>query len=90
MLIGDAAVGKTALRNQYMFHEVPQNLKPTIGAEFATEVVALSDEVKVKVQLWDTAGQEKYLAMVPAYCFPITNGKIDTIETLWAPWWCST
>ena len=45
---------------------VPKHSAPTIGVEFATKVIQLKNEVYVKAQIWDTAGQEKYRAMTAA------------------------
>ena len=67
MLIGDAAVGKTFLLSRYIKGTVPRQSSPTIGVEFSTKLVQLpGSDVKVKAQLWDTAGQEKYRAMTAA------------------------
>ncbi len=67
VLIGDASVGKTFLLNRYIRNTVPKKPAPTIGVEFATKIVTLRDNVLVKAQVWDTAGQEKYKAMTAAY-----------------------
>ena len=67
VLIGDTGVGKTCLLNQYVKGKLPKQKVPTIGVEFCTKTVLLKDNTKVMAQLWDTAGQEKYRAMVAAY-----------------------
>jgi len=66
VLVGDAAVGKTCLLNRYIKGTIPKQKTPTIGVEFATKVVQLKNDITVKAQLWDTAGQEKYRAMTAA------------------------
>lgn len=40
---------------------------PTIGVEFHCKVFELKDGSKVKFQLYDTAGQEKYRSIVATY-----------------------
>ena len=65
--MGDAAVGKTCLLNRYIKGTIPKQKTPTVGVEFATKAVQLQDNVMVKAQLWDTAGQEKYRAITAAY-----------------------
>lgn len=61
----------------------PSEIAPTIGASFSTFKIKL-EEGKVKMQIWDTAGQEKFRAMTPMYyrnanaallVFDITNYK---------------
>ena len=66
LLIGDASVGKTFLLNRYIKEKLPKRTGPTIGVEFATKIVALKNNVFIKAQVWDTAGQEKYKAMTAA------------------------
>ena len=66
MLIGDASVGKTFLLNRYIKDTIPKRQGPTIGVEFATKIVPLKNNVYIKAQVWDTAGQEKYKAMTTA------------------------
>ena len=63
-MIGDVHVGKTSLLTRYQKEDqVPRNQGPTIGVEFATKQVTVKDGEKVKAQIWDTAGQEKYRAI---------------------------
>lgn len=40
---------------------------PTIGLEFCTKIVNLKDGSEIKVQLFDTAGQEKYRSVISNY-----------------------
>lgn len=65
VLLGDGAVGKTALRLQYMGHGFQSSYLSTIGADFALKEVKTNhpktnQEVSVKLQIWDLAGQQHY------------------------------
>ena len=40
--------------------------KPTIGIDFLCRNITLNSQT-YRLQLWDTAGQEKYKSLVPAY-----------------------
>ena len=43
-------------------------MEPTIGVEYATKNMLLKDGSGiVKVQIWDTAGSEKYHSITTAY-----------------------
>ena len=53
-------VGKTSLISQYIKKIFPENPLPTIAIEFTTKILKLRDGEKIKMQIWDTAGQEKY------------------------------
>lgn len=59
ILAGDASVGKTNLVHRFVkgTQEDTKNISPTIGVEFATRIVTLSDQKRIKTQIWDTAGQ---------------------------------
>jgi GTPase SAR1 family protein len=43
VLLGDQGVGKTHLLNRYIKRQVPKNLTPTIGVEFANATVELRE-----------------------------------------------
>lgn len=62
-MIGDSNTGKTSLIESFCRQKVPLVPKPTIGVEFTSQTVMIDDKKKVKVQIWDTAGQEKYKAV---------------------------
>jgi small GTP-binding protein len=66
--MGDTSVGKTSLLNVYMKGVFPDKNLPTIGVEFASKLITLKDNSKIKIQIFDTAGQEKYRSIVSNYC----------------------
>ena len=58
VLVGEAAVGKTALVHRYMKNTMPpETLKATVAVEFGKRSVIVEHRrLKVQVVLWDTAG----------------------------------
>jgi len=58
MVIGDVAVGKTALVKQYVNKNFELNYKATIGADFLVKDILVEDQL-VCLQIWDTAGFER-------------------------------
>ncbi|XP_031628180.1 vacuolar protein sorting-associated protein 21 [Contarinia nasturtii] len=66
VVLGSQGVGKSSLIKQYICEMNASDIAPTIGASFSTFKVKL-EEGKVKMQIWDTAGQEKFRAMTPMY-----------------------
>ena len=60
ILVGDMGVGKSSLISQYTKKEFPESPIPTIAIEFTTKIIKMINGDKVKMQIWDTAGQEKY------------------------------
>ena len=66
ILIGDSAVGKTNIMNKYLKGKFLENSRATVGVEFGTKLFNISEH-KIKAQIWDTAGQEKYRSITSAY-----------------------
>ncbi|KZV89036.1 ras-domain-containing protein [Exidia glandulosa HHB12029] len=66
VIIGDSGVGKTNLLSRFTRNEFSIDSKSTIGVDFATKFINISDKT-VKAQLWDTAGQDRYRAITAAY-----------------------
>ena len=66
VLLGDAGVGKTSIAQFFTTGKAPQFPDSTIGAAFSRRHVEVDGEI-VRVELWDTAGQEKYRALAPMY-----------------------
>lgn len=67
ILTGDSAVGKTNLLTRFAHNEFHFDTKSTIGVEFGTKTFEVDDGKVVKVQIWDSAGQERYRALMSAY-----------------------
>ena len=60
-LLGDAAVGKTSLINQFVENTFQEDYKPTLGANIIRKDVILEEfNAKCRLIVWDLAGQEKY------------------------------
>ena len=66
MILGDSAVGKTSILKQYVNKVFTGQYKVTIGSDFLTKDLIVENE-KLKLQIWDTAGQEKYISLGLAY-----------------------
>ena len=66
VVIGDSGVGKTNLVSQFIDHNFLLDQKPTVGVEFATKTVKISEQ-DIRCQIWDTAGQERFRAVTKAY-----------------------
>ena len=59
LMLGESAVGKTSLFRRFTGN--PQDKPtPTIGAEYKQKLVQLENGQTMKIQLWDTAGTERY------------------------------
>lgn len=65
-LMGPASVGKTSLLIRFTKDHFVSDDTPTVGAAFASTVMKTSKGV-ITLNIWDTAGQEKYRSLVPQY-----------------------
>jgi len=60
-MLGSAAVGKTSLINRYVEGSFSENYMPTLGANIIRKDVKLDNSnAKIRLIIWDLAGQEKY------------------------------
>ena len=66
ILIGNSGVGKSCLLFQFIEDKFKGNLEPTIGIEFGTKVMRSMGKV-VRLQIWDSAGQENYRSITRSY-----------------------
>lgn len=66
IVIGDAAVGKTSIIQQFCFQTFEKEVESTVGSLFVSKEFETSDG-RVQLNIWDTAGQEKYRSLIPMY-----------------------
>lgn len=65
--IGDCGAGKTALIRRFMFNKFELNYKSTIGIDCVVKMANISDKMKIKINIWDTAGQEMFSILPKNY-----------------------
>ncbi|CAD8110936.1 unnamed protein product [Paramecium primaurelia] len=66
ILIGDTGVGKSCLLLQFIDKRFRQKHEVTIGVEFGAKLIEL-DGLNIKLQIWDTAGQESFRSITRSY-----------------------
>ena len=66
IIIGDPAVGKSCLTNQAIKNKFEELYSCTVGFEFLTFTLKLDDKI-VKLQIWDTCGQEVYRSLISSF-----------------------
>uniref|UniRef100_M0RDE4 small monomeric GTPase n=1 Tax=Rattus norvegicus TaxID=10116 RepID=M0RDE4_RAT len=74
ILLGESAMGKSSLVLRFVkwqFHEYQES---TIGAAFLTQTVCV-DDTRVKFEIWDTAGRERYHSLSPMYYRGVGGGQ---------------
>lgn len=72
LMIGDSDIGKTCLLCRFANDTFDTKHGSTIGIDFKMKTVLIADR-KVRIQIWDTAGQEKY-DTITKQCYRRTQG----------------
>ena len=65
-IIGDYGVGKTSIVSRYTNDRYYEGESPTLGVDFLHKIIDYKEN-KYKLQIWDTAGQEKFESIVKSY-----------------------
>ena len=66
IFVGDAGVGKTTIINRINDNEYQSTYEATIGVDFYPKKINFRGN-EITLQIWDTAGQEKYRGLIPSY-----------------------
>ena len=66
ILIGDVAVGKTSIINSLLGQKFSDEYEPSIGVDFFSKTISYKGK-PIKLQIWDSAGQEKFKSLIPNY-----------------------
>ncbi|XP_062570959.1 uncharacterized protein LOC134232984 [Saccostrea cucullata] len=72
VIIGDSGVGKTSVAQRFVDDTFYDYTPASVGASYFIKHLEIEDR-KVYFQIWDTAGQENFRALVPMY---LRNAKI--------------
>ena len=67
LLLGDSEVGKSCFLMRYSDNVFIENYITTIGLDYKLKYVQLESGETIKVQLWDTAGQDRYRTIAKNY-----------------------
>ena len=66
IVIGDSSVGKSSLTLRGTKDNFKDYYTPTIGFEFLSFNIRIKDQI-VKLQIWDTCGQEVYRSLISSF-----------------------
>jgi len=67
IIIGDTGVGKSCLLLQFTDRRFQPVHDLTIGVEFGARMITAIDGKQIKLQIWDTAGQESFRSITRSY-----------------------
>ena len=66
IFVGDAATGKTSIINRIIDNPFNDTYEVSIGIDFMSKNIRFRGQ-NTKIQIWDSAGQEKYKGLIPSY-----------------------
>ena len=67
LLLGDSTVGKTCILMQYTDKTFQDVHMSTIGLDYRLRSMTLKNGKNIKLQIWDTAGQDRFRAITKNY-----------------------
>lgn len=66
IFVGDAGVGKTSIIARIIDNPFSDAYEMSIGVDFCSKNIRYRGQ-NIKLQIWDSAGQEKYKGLIPSY-----------------------
>ena len=66
ILIGDSGVGKTNILNRLVNNKFNDKYNPSLSLEYNNHSIKINNYI-IRMQIWDTAGQEKYNSIISNY-----------------------
>ena len=64
IIFGDAKVGKSCISIKFVENTFVNNYISTVGNEFHYFNIKIFNEAVIKLQIWDTCGQEVYRSII--------------------------
>ena len=94
VLLGETGVGKTSIITRYIANSFSQVVMTSTGSSFFSKKIEINDNKRVKLQIWDTAGQEKYRSLAKIFyqsasvailVYDVTlKNTFDNLKEFWA------
>ncbi len=67
ILVGDTGVGKSSILLKYTEEKFTHEHHVTVGVDFRSKFIKFEDRAMIKLQIWDTAGQETFGSIVRSF-----------------------
>ena len=66
IFVGDDGTGKTSIINRIIVNPFNESYETSIGIDFMSKNIKFKGKT-IKIQIWDSAGTEKYKGLIPSY-----------------------
>jgi Ras-related protein Rab-1A len=67
ILLGDSGVGKTSITGRYVDSSFKEAYQATIQVEKRMKIINEDDKTSLRLNIWDTAGQEKFRSITRSF-----------------------
>lgn len=84
VLLGESGVGKSSIAMRYVNNTFSEAFEVTIGGGYLQQIVRLREGASLKLDIWDTGGQERFRSLLQMYyrdadaaliTYDVTNDK---------------
>ena len=66
IVLGNSNVGKSSIINRICLEKFDSSINPTISVDFKNYLIKINEKI-IRIQIWDTAGQEQFKSIVKQY-----------------------
>jgi len=67
VILGDQSSGKTCIIQRAMNDTFQKEYEETLGVDLFTKTISTEKNKDIRLQVWDTSGQERFKASIPSY-----------------------
>ena len=67
VLLGDESSGKTSVIRRAIEDKFSKEYEATLGVDLFTKTISIPDRKDIRLQVWDTSGQERFKTSIPSY-----------------------
>ena len=60
LILGNSGTGKTALVRRSVHDFFTEGYRSTIGVDFSLKVLRWTEDLEIRLQMWDLAGQDRF------------------------------
>lgn len=67
VVLGDESSGKTSVIRRAVEEKFSKEYEATLGVDLFTKTISIAGKKDIRLQVWDTSGQERFKASIPSY-----------------------
>ncbi len=67
VFLGDESSGKTSVIRRAIDDKFSKEYEATLGVDLFTKTISIPDQQDIRLQVWDTSGQERFKTSIPSY-----------------------